>query len=495
MKRTRREFLQLSAIGLAAAALAACKPAEPTAAPSQPKEAEPAEPAEPAGPTFEGKVEMWVQAYTPSEDMVKSEDNPLPHDQAKQIAEKYMEMHPGVEIELINKPAGVADHEWIVTQQSGGTIPHIVWSHSFWIQDELGKGWWIELDPYLEEPNTYVPDGQPGADRWLELFYEVPTEAKRAPNGKLYVIPMDLVTTFFFYNADAFADKGVEAPTTWGDWIEVQEAFMDGDMYPTSHVGWYESQVGAMLYAKKDPIINPEGGVVTLEMICCAIKDGLYLGSNPEYQEWLEFVKQLVGYCVPDWAAEGVDFNRKWLNKEMAVFEDGSWRFGLTRANPLVDFEWGSFYAPTIMEADSPYAIGKTAPPIGGATAAQWAVTTRAEKEGVLDTTIDVLKFYSAPEQAGPLIDELAQFLPNIKGVDVNPDLKDPLKAITEGLGEAGMVTYPDKIGTEYRENLTFIWSDWKLGVTTLEETTQKIDELFNTYADDYIDQFGWECS
>ena len=494
MKRTRREFLQLSAIGLAGAAFAACKPAEPTAAPSQPKEAETAEPAEPSGPTFEGKVEMWVQAYTPSEDMVKSEDNPLPHDQSLQISKKYMEMHPGVEVELINKPAAVADHEWIVTQQAGGTIPHIVWSHSFWIQDELGKGWWIALDPYMEEPNGYVPSGQPGADRWLDLFYEVPTEAKRAPDGKLYVVPMDLVTTFFYYNADAFTEMGVEAPTTWGEWIEVQEAFLDGSMYPTTHVGWYESQVGAMLYGKKDPIINPEGGVVTLEMICCAIKEGLYLGSNPEYQEWLEFVKLLVGYCVPDWAAEGVDFNRKWLNKEVAVFEDGSWRFGLTRANPLVDFEWGSFYAPTIMEADSPYAIGKTAPPIGGATAAQWAVTTRAEKEGVLDTTIDVLKFYSAPEQSGPMIDELAQFLPNIKGVDVNPDLKDPLRAITEGLGEAGMVTYPDKIGTEYRENLTFIWSDWKLGVTTLEETMQKIDNLFNTYADDYIDQFGWEC-
>jgi len=493
MKRTRREFLQLSAIGLVGAALAACKPAEPTAAPAA-ATAAPAEEAKPAEPTFEGKVEMYLQAYTPSEDMTKSEDNPLPHNQSLKIAEKYMEQHPGVEIELIRKPAGVADHEWIVTQQSGGTIPHVVWSHSFWIQDELGKGWWVALDPYFEEPNPYVPEGQPGSDRWLDLFYEIPTEAKRCPDGKLYVLPMDLVTTFFYYNADAFKEKGVEAPSTWSEWIEVQEAFMDGDMYPNARVNWYESQIGAMLYAKKDPIINPEGGVVSLEMICCAIKKGLYLGSNPEYQEWLKFVKKLVGYCVPDWAAEGVDFNNKWLNKECAVFEDGSWRFGLTRANPLVDFEWGSFYAPTIMESDSPYATGKSAPPIGGATAAQWAVTTRAEKEGVLDATIDVLKFYSAPEQSGPMIDELAQFLPNIKGVDVNPDLKEPLRAITEGLGEAGMVTYPDKIGTEYRENLTYIWSDWKLGTTSLEETTQKIDELFNTYADDYIEQFGWEC-
>jgi ABC-type glycerol-3-phosphate transport system substrate-binding protein len=495
MKRTRREFLQLSAIGLAGAAFAACKPAAPTAAPSQPKEAEPAEPAEPAGPTFQGKVEMWVQTYTPSEDPVKSEDNPQPRTESKKIAERYMELHPGVEVVVVDKPAGVADHEWIVTQQAGGTIPHIVWSHSFWIQDELGKGWWIALDPFMAEPNPYVADGQPGSDRWLDLFYEIPTEAKRAPDGKLYVMPLDLVTTFFFYNADFFQEMGIEPPETWGDWIEIQQAILDdGRMYPSAHLVWYQSQIGAMLYGKKDPIINPEGGVVTLEMICCAIKEGLYLGSNPEYQEWLRFVRQLVDYLAPDWAATGIDRNLKWLNRDVAVLEDGSWRFGITRANPLVDFEWGSFYSPTIMETDSPFAVGKLAPPIGGATAAQWAVTTRAEKEGVLDATIDVLRFFSAPQNAGPMIDEIANFLPNIKGVPVNPDLVEPLRAVTEGLGEAGMITYPDKIGTEYRERLDFIWADWKLDTISIEEATRQIDDLFVQYADDYIDQFGWEC-
>ncbi|HMN28606.1 MAG TPA: hypothetical protein PKE45_10675 [Caldilineaceae bacterium] len=179
----------------------------------------------------------------------------------------------------------------------------------------------------------------------------------------------------------------------------------------------------------------------------------------------------------------------------MAVFEDGSWRFGLLKADPLVDFEWGSFYAPTISEQDSPFATGKAAPPIGGATAAQWAVTTRTEKEGLLPLAIDFLRFVTAPENANRMISELGQFLPNIKGVDVNPDLKEPLRAITEGLGEAGMITYPDKIGTEQREKIdTIVWRNYLLDEITLEEAQQQIDELMMEYTDGAIAANGWKC-
>jgi hypothetical protein len=244
-------------------------------------------------------------------------------------------------------------------------------------------------------------------------------------------------------------------------------------------VGWYNSQIGAMLYAKKDPQVNVDGGIATLEEVACAIETGLYRATDPEYAEWLGMVQKLITYVAPDWAAEGTDFNRKFLNKEVAVFEDGSWRFGQLKADPLVDFEWGSFYAPTITEEDSAFATGQSAPPIGGATAAQWAVATRAEKDGVLPLAIDFLRFVTAPENANRMISELGQFLPNIKGVDVNPDLKEPLRAITEGLGEAGMITYPDKIGTEQREKIeTIVWRNLQLGEITVEEAQKQIDDL-----------------
>ncbi len=487
---SRRTFLRSAGFAATGLALAACAPG--TTAPTGDTAAAGSAPAGEPGMT--GKIQIYVQAYTPTESMEKSPNNPIPHNMIQVLATEYEEAHPGTEIEVILKPANVADHEWIVTQQAGGTIPHITWSHSFWIQDELEKGWWIALDPYFEQPNPYIAAGEPGSARWLDQFYEVPTESKRLQDGKLYVVPIDLVTTFFFYNKDMFAAAGVEVPATYGEWIEVQKKLQESGVIANGRLGWYQSQLGAMLYAKKEAEINKDGGIATLEEVACAIETGLYRATDPEYAEWLRMTLELTEYLAPDWAVEGADFNRKFLNKEIAVLEDGSWRFGTLRADPLVDFEWGSFYAPTITEEDSAFATGKAAPPIGGATAAQWALSSRAEKDGVIPLAIDFLRFVTAPENASRLILELGQFLPNIKGVEVNADLAEPLRAITEGLGEAGMVTYPDKIGTEQREQMTPILVDLQLGEITTEEAVQQFDALMLEYAQGAIATNGWQC-
>ncbi len=487
-KVSRRVFLQATGFTATSALLAACTPAVQQAAPQAGEGAGAAE----AGSG--GHLQIYVQAYTPTDSMEKSPNNPIPHNMIEVLSNEYMEAHPGSEIEIIRKPSNVADHEWIVTQQAGGTIPHIVWSHSFWIQDELDKGWWIALDPYFDQPNPYVASGDPGSERWLDQFYETPTEAKRLQDGKLYTVPIDLVTTFFFYNKDLFTAAGVEPPTTYGEWITTQQKLQDSGVIPNGRIGWYNSQIGAMLYAKKDAEINKDGGVATLEEVACAIDTGLYRATDPEYAEWMRMVQELTQYLAPDWAVEGADFARKFLNKEIAVLEDGSWRFGLLRADPLVDFEWGSFYAPTITEEDSAFATGKAAPPIGGATAAQWALSSRTETDGLTALAIDFLRYVTAPQNAGRMISELGQFLPNIKGVDVNADLQEPLRAITEGLGEAGMVTYPDKIGTEQREKIAPIWVDLQLGEVTQEEAQQKIDALMVEYAQGIIADNGWQC-
>ncbi len=485
-KLNRRAFLQSMGLASAGITLAAC--ASPVALQEAAGE-------EMAGePGMTGALEIWVQFYTPTESMVQGPNNPVPHNMIQILADEYMEAHPGATIEIIKKPSNLASHEWIVTQQVGGTIPHIVWTHSFWVQDEIDKNWWIPLDPFFEQPNPYVAAGDPGSERWLDQFYEIPTEAKRGPDGKHYVVPIDLVTTFFFYNKTIFDEAGLQPPATYGEWIEIQEALQAADVIPNARLAWYQSQIGAMVYAGKDEAINVDGGVASLEEVACAIQSGLYRASNPEYGEWFRLVKQLIPHLAPDWAAEGTDFNRKFLNKEVAVYEDGSWRFGRLKADPLVDFEWGSFYAPTVTESDSPFATGRSAPPIGGATAAQWALATKAEGDGVVPLAIDFVRYVTAPQNAGRMIEEAGQFLPNIKGVDVNPDLAEPLRAITEGLGEAGMVTYPDKIGTEQREKIDNAWTDFKLDVINQEEAAAQIDELLLEYAEDAIAKNEWQC-
>ena len=151
-------------------------------------------------------------------------------------------------------------------------------------------------------------------------------------------------------------------------------------------------------------------------------------------------------------------------------------------------------FQPVITPEDSEFSTGQTAIPIGGPTAAQWSVATRAERDGVLATAVDVLRWYTAPQNGGRMIGELGSFLPNLKGSEVNPDLKEPLKAISEGLGEAAMFVYPDKIDTENREKMTPIWTDWKLDQITLEDAQQQLDTIMTEYAKAAIAKNGWTC-
>lgn len=425
-----------------------------------------------------------------------SEDNPLPHNMAKILADEYKAKNTEVDITIIEKPAQVADHEWITTGQAGGTIPHIVWTHRFWVDGEVDKAWWVPLDSYFNEPNPYIASGQPGSAKWKDVFYETPFGATVAVDGKYYTVPLDLVTTFFFYNKALYEKAGITtAPATWTELLANYQKLADSGTIPITHLGWYESQIGDMLYVKKAPTVNADGGVVTLQEVACAIKSGVYRASNPEYKAWMEMVKQYIPFCQPDWAAADPQFATKFNNQQVATFEDGSWRFGYLRANPLLEFEWGTFYAPVITEAENSFANGHTAVPIGGPTAAQWSVSTRAEKEDVLATTVDVLRWYTAPQNGGRMIGECGAFLPNLKGADVNPDLKDPLKAISEGLGESAMFTYPDKIDTENREKMTPIWTDWKLGQITIEEAQAALDQIMVDYADAAIEKNSWTCA
>jgi hypothetical protein len=93
------------------------------------------------------------------------------------------------------------------------------------------------------------------------------------------------------------------------------------------------------------------------------------------------------------------------------------------------------------------------------------------------------------------MIEEMNQFLPNIKGIDVNADLKDALKAVSEGVGEAGMITYPDKIVDEVRTKIGVEWTNWFTDQIDLATTQQRIDTLMTEYASNAITKFSWSCS
>lgn len=452
------------------------------------------------GQSLSGKFKMEAHDYTPSQSMTKSTNNPIPHDALARAVKSYQGLHPDVEIELERVPAGTDSRVWAVTQLTGERAPEVIWTQSFDANRDAGKGWWVELDPYMAQPNPYVKAGETGSAKWLDQFFASPTAAKVAPNGHLYVVPYDLVTTFFFYNKTIFQKAGVEVPATYADLIKVLAKLKDSGVVPYNGMQWSRPQLGDMLLRHWESKIPATGGAgaYTQKDITLAIIAGTFDATKPEYKEWLRLMKDSVPYWSQQWTvAATTKFDLQFSQGKLAILEDGSWRFGLLKANDALGFEWGSFFMPPLTKGTGPglseLADGKPAPSIGGATANQFGVTNTAVKNGNVDLVIDFLRYICAPAQASEIIGEVGQFLPNIKGVEVNQDLAPALKAVSSGIGEAGMIAYADKIDAEAATNIGKVTDTYLLGRTQLDETATKLQQLYMDQAQKTAKDQGWK--
>jgi ABC-type glycerol-3-phosphate transport system substrate-binding protein len=446
------------------------------------------------------EVSIWAQVYTPTKTMQVTPANPYPRQALKILAERYNKLHPDVTIKIIEKPATADDRQWILTQMSGGTIPDICWAHVWWVNEDIPKGWWVNLDPFLAQPNPYVE----GNKKWLDLFLEGPTQAKISPDGHLYIIPIDLVSTLFFYNKDIFDKVGVGAPKTWAEFMDVCAKLQGAGYLPIASgsfagFGWSWQQLGDMVMWKMEEDIRklsnlPPTGRIPQEAIAKAVKKGVYNCNDDQYKEWMRLLKDWSKYWTKDWAASGVDFAMKFRKGEVAIYEDGTWRWGELKKDPLVKFKWGAFFTPTLTKDTSKFAATPPRPAkaIGGATAAQWGVTYMAEKRGVVNEAVDFIRYVTTPKNCGYLVNELGFFIPNVKGAPMNPDLRPIFNQLKNG-GEETIFTYGDKLTEEYGQERNRIFQRYILGQIDLETAVKENQSALEKAADTMIEKYGWK--
>ncbi len=173
---SRRQMLKLMGTSAAGLALAAC------AAPAAPQAG-----GEAAAPGQEAVVVQFdAGGFTPS----KYTGQQLQEGQADLVAfdvvaNAYKEVKPNVTIEFQPVPMGNR-REAMVTMLSGGTAPDMMWTQPDFVNEDLGKGWWLALDPWLEMPSPYAPDDHPARSTWYEGFYPS-VDFWRAPDGNLYM--------------------------------------------------------------------------------------------------------------------------------------------------------------------------------------------------------------------------------------------------------------------------------------------------------------------
>ena len=398
----------------------------------------PAAPQAPAGPaTEQEQVELVVHVgnYTPG--VVRGEGlEPLT--KFTEIAEAYTQLHPNVKITNYVAPEVANYLEWALPLLSGGTAPDIMIMKNEWAYQYKDNNWFVDLMPYLEQPNPYVD----GNTKWWDLFFENTTRAKIQANGALYGLPIDLVATGIVYNKAIFAEAGVEPPTTWAEFVAIQEKLKAAGYVPfvaqspINHVDW--SFVALFEGTALDVIRNLDSldpnGFTNHEELCRGAQKGWLNFNDPQQQEWLRLFAEWSQYLQGDWTADKDHLNL-WLTGKGAMAWVGTWQVVPILADPLRDFEFGTFWLPPITTETSEFGTGTFIRGIGGAHSTQLAITNTAIEGGKMEVALDFLQFLSAPERAIPMIEEANTNIPNIKGERSSDLLDGMMSSITSEAG------------------------------------------------------------
>lgn len=442
---------------------------------------------------------IYAAHYTPSDSMTKSDANPTPHHNLKVVIEEYARNHGGANITAVKAATGPQTDErtWAVTQFTSNRAPAIMNTQSSYAQQDIGKHWWHPLDDFLNKPNPYVAKGAPGSEKWLDSFYSAPMAVKQATDGHFYVVPLDLVTTQFFYNQNAFTRAGVQPPTNFSEFIEVGKALKGAGYTPMSGFSFAKTQLGDMVVKpwKAQIKATGPGGAYTVKDVTQAIIEGTFNADSEEYKSYLRLLQQIEPYWTRDWAVQGIDFSQKFTQGKLAILEDGTWRFALLDAVGSLPFEWSTFTMPSVSqgtgEGQAPSADGSPAPSIGGATGAQLGVTNSVKDED-LEGVVDFLRYLTAPQQIGRVVNELGQYVPAVQGAPINQRLRGPLDAVKNGVGEAGMIFYFDKITFDAQLALQNLTTEFLQGKHSIDETATKSQKIYKDQAVATVKKNGW---
>jgi ABC-type glycerol-3-phosphate transport system substrate-binding protein len=407
----------------------ACAPAAPTPGPTAAAVSTPAAPH--SAPNLSGSIQFYPNNYY----------NPQAQPQAattvENVVKQYMANNPGATIQLVPYVGDPNQYRpWLLTRLSAGQAPNITWEQYSDRNTEKDQVW-VPLTSYLEQPNPYVPAGQPGSVHWKDEFPDYVLAQIRASDGQWYEISMDWVETGLFYNT-ALLDKAGVQPNwkTWGDLLNDCQKLKASGVDPVgifitpqaNTYQWLDDVAFSSAFADEGPQwylstydvpgrafrrLNPEETAK-------AIHDGKLSTSDPRFDTYLTLVKQFTDACAMKGFAGGLayaDMPRLFADQKVAMV----WLSTADAAALRTDakFDYGLTYLPPITKADNPYSVNETSSyRVGGPSGpGQWGITQATAKAGQLDLAVNFLQYWSAPQAFQQVYDFYPVQVPVVNGV------------------------------------------------------------------------------
>jgi ABC-type glycerol-3-phosphate transport system substrate-binding protein len=469
-RMTRRGVLALGAAGAGLAALDPTAVARAVTPRRSPR-------------ALRGTLSITWYSYTPSA-TVK---------QPQIMYRRYEALHPGVKLTFPPEPTGSLDAEtaWVITHGLANRIPDIFSpGNSNMVLSTVPRGWWVDLTPYLDQPNTYVP----GNKRWRDLIQPGLLEQGAYYDGRNFLFGADGADAVIFINKDLFTKVGVKVPTTWAELLDASDAFKkagysaflaaNSQGYQVAYLALLlESQLWAAEFKKADSTYFMSTGDLIR-----AVKQRKISKTDPRTKAAWQLLKR----WATTWyrgTLTAADF-RPFAAGKVAMYFDGTFVLPSLRGAIGHAFELDVMRIPSVTAASSPYAIGDLS--TGGNSFSGGnpvAISASAARAGLLDLAIDFLRFYSLPSVIGPMALEGGE-TPLVKGAAIADPLV--LKALHEYIAHPCLLTNATvEMPSELFSKQQALSTGYLAGALDLNTALSQLESVQQRIVDQVIAQAG----
>lgn len=392
-----------------------------------------------------------INGLMPTTNTEPTEQQPTVFRSIQDITDEFTEMFPNVRVQWAYSKKSVGDWaQWMTTQISSSDAPDIVMMHGSEYSD---RGWFINLDEMLEEPNLFVEEGTRGSERWKDMFpdYMWTSDMTSDAAGNIVAVPVMCypgTATAYFYNKEIFAELNLEIPRTWEQFKSVCKTVSDAgyvavapwSLNAKANIDVWDVQFSlGPTYAEKikEQWDYDGNGYMTQDELLRAVYEGVFYGQGQNRGNILSLyneVKYKYNEILQTGAAD-TDYEPLWNQGKVAMMEDGMWRLGAENVNAERKFEYGIFATPLADSATSKdycadFETGQGAynPPI----AESFNICKQAAEqkgEAHLLASKLYLMWLTAPKNINKMVDEKAgEYVGAVYGTAIPAEIEDYIR-------------------------------------------------------------------
>lgn len=460
-------------------------------------------------------ITMDAGGYTP---VVPTKDNPHPSTEMTVLAKQYEKLHPNVTIQFIPS-ASTATYNTaggLLAKAQSGSAPDIIWAQENQVNSGgYPSGLFVDLRPYLQEPNPYIP----GNKHWIDVFNPTVIQEVTNANGAIYVDSAEYIAAAIVYNKAAFNKAHITVPPTTFAELTVDEqklakaGFMPfgftlaaGDL--NLETSWWERYAQSSFFQSDLSKFNVNHAQYETSGLdyAVAVKKGIFSMKNPRYAEIWKLLKQWSKYWEPnpvdysDFPPTGVNAGATWLltpfmQGKLAMAFEGTW--AVQQLNNLgFNGKFGVMAFPNFTKETTPFAGKQSISYVVSGPTGNWQFyipTQQADHSmtgAKLKATVDWLMYISTPQRSAQVINQVGTSVPTMKGAKpLLPSLRSVIPptgaqqpvivdGVLDGILTSTAVTQSEKLLAAYLTN-QLSWSDF----------AQQWDSMLQQQADAWAQQ------